>query len=334
MNESAPPSSGSPTPDAPSSASPPGRHPLVIVTGMSGAGRSTALKALEDLGYEAVDNLPISLLPAVAGKDKAARHPIAVGIDVRTREFGVDALLAAIEPLLREARRDLRIVFLDCDDELLQRRYTETRRRHPLAGDRPVIDGIRLERQRVSPLRDHADLVIDTAALTAADLRRLLHGHFTLDAAPVVTVFVRSFSYRNGLPRDADLVIDVRFLRNPHYMPELRPLTGLDPDVGTFIAGDPDYPPFFERLTQWLLPLLPRYDREGKMYLTIAIGCTGGRHRSVFVAERLGAALRDAGQRVETAHRELAGELAARRAMTQSAAPAVNHMAIGFSKEP
>jgi UPF0042 nucleotide-binding protein len=300
---------------------------------MSGAGRSTALKALEDLGYEAVDNLPLSLLATVAGKDKAARHAIAIGIDVRTREFGVEALLAAIEPLFREERRDLRIVFLDCDDELLQRRYTETRRRHPLAGDRPVIDGIRLERQRVSPLRDHADLVIDTAALTAADLRRLLHGHFALDAAPAVTVFVRSFSYRNGLPRDADLVIDVRFLRNPHYVAQLRPLTGLDPEVAAFIAADPDYPAFFKRLTEWLLPLLPRYDREGKMYLTIAIGCTGGRHRSVFIAEQLGAALRAAGQRVETAHRELAAELVARRDVARMGLPIVSDATTGFSKE-
>jgi UPF0042 nucleotide-binding protein len=321
MNETAPPPSGPDEPTDAPSVSPPGRHSLVIVTGMSGAGRSTALKALEDLGYEAVDNLPLSLLATVAGEDAAARHPIAIGIDVRTREFSVNALLAALRPLLGHPSRELRVVFLDCDDELLQRRYTETRRRHPMAGDRPVIDGIRLERHRVSPLREHADLVIDTSALNAADLRRLLHGHFALDAAPAVTVFVRSFSYRNGLPRDADLVIDVRFLRNPHYVDALRPLTGLDPAIGAFVASDPDYPLFFERLTQWLLPLLPRYDREGKMYLTIAIGCTGGRHRSVFVAEQLASALRRAGQRVETAHRELGPAPAAARAAATAESP-------------
>jgi RNase adapter protein RapZ len=305
MNETAPPPSGPEEATDTPSASPPGRHPLVIVTGMSGAGRSTALKSLEDLGYEAVDNLPLSLLAALAGDDAAARHPIAIGIDVRTREFGVDALLEALGPLLRDPRRELRIVFLDCDDDLLQRRYTETRRRHPMAGDRPVMDGIRLERRRVSPLRDHADLVIDTSALNAADLRRLLHGHFALDAAPAVTVFVRSFSYRNGLPRDADLVIDVRFLRNPHYVDTLRPLTGLDPAVGAFVAADPDYPGFYERLTQWLLPLLPRYDREGKMYLTIAIGCTGGRHRSVFITHYLAQKLHGSGNPIQEFHRDV-----------------------------
>jgi UPF0042 nucleotide-binding protein len=276
---------------------------------MSGAGRSTALKSLEDLGFEAVDNLPLSLLATVAGTDTAALHPIAIGIDVRTRDFGIDAFLAALGPLLGEHRRELRVVFLDCDDELLRRRYTETRRRHPLAGDRPVIDGIRLERQRVSPLREHADLVIDTSALTAAELRRLLRDHFTLDGMPSVAVFVRSFSYRNGLPRDADVVVDVRFLRNPHYVAELKPLTGLDPAVARYVEADPDFGRFFEGLTTWLLPLVPRYEREGKTYLTIAIGCTGGRHRSVTVAERLAQRLREAGQRVEIGHRDLGAEL-------------------------
>jgi UPF0042 nucleotide-binding protein len=325
MNESAPPpAEPGKLMGGPSSATEPSRHPLVIVTGLSGAGRSTALRALEDLGYEAVDNLPLSLVATVAGDDKAARHPIAIGIDVRTRDFGVDALLTALGPLFREGRRDLRLVFLDCDDELLQRRYTETRRRHPLAGDRPVIDGIRLERQRVSPLREHADLVIDTAALTAADLRRLLHGHFKLDAAPAVSVLIRSFAYRHGLPRDADVVLDVRFLRNPHYVAALRPLSGLDEAVGAYVVGDPDYALFFERLTQWLLPLLPRYDREGKMYLTIAIGCTGGRHRSVFVAERLAVRLRQEGQRVELAHRDIGPPAAPQRGAAESPVPAVS----------
>jgi UPF0042 nucleotide-binding protein len=273
---------------------------LVLVTGMSGAGRSTALKALEDLGYEAVDNLPLSLLdPLVTG---GPAHPVAIGIDVRTRGFTVDSLL---DWLRRPARPDCRVVFLDCDDERLRRRYTETRRRHPLAGDRPVIDGIRLERQRVSALRDQADLVIDTSALTAADLKRVLHGHFSLDAAPGVAVFVTSFSYRYGLPQDADLVFDVRFLDNPHYVPELRPLTGLDEQVGVRIAADPDFAPFLARLEALLEPLLPRYAREGKSYLTIAVGCTGGRHRSVFVAERLADWLRGLGYRTSRNHRDL-----------------------------
>lgn len=285
------------------------RSRLLVVTGMSGAGRSTALKALEDMGYEAVDNLPLSLLPNILSvpllNASAQRSPLAIGVDVRTRDFGVSALLAALDRLVAEHHLDLKIVFLDCEDDHLVRRYTETRRRHPLAGDRPVMDGIDLERHRVYPLRDRADLVIDTTALNPGDLKRLLHGHFALDAAPGITIFVTSFSYRHGLPRDADLVFDVRFLRNPHYLDALRPFTGRDAEVGAFIEADPDFPPFFERLCAWLAPLLPRYEREGKSYLTIAIGCTGGRHRSVYLAERLAAWLSESGRPVGLSHRDL-----------------------------
>jgi RNase adapter protein RapZ len=278
--------------------------PLLVVTGMSGAGRSTALKALEDLGYEAVDNLPLSLLPDLL-RAPAQRPPLAIGVDVRTRDFGVGALLAALDRLAGEHQLALKIVFLDCEDDNLVRRYTETRRRHPLAGDRPVTDGIALERRRLSPLRDRADLVIDTTALSPGDLKRLLHGHFAPDAAPGITIFVTSFSYRHGLPRDADLVLDVRFLRNPHYVPALKPLTGRDEAVGAFIESDGDFAPFFDRLCAWLAPLLPRYEGEGKSYLTIAVGCTGGRHRSVYVAERLAAWLSRQGRPVGIGHRDL-----------------------------
>src|SRR5262249_42569360 len=256
----------------------------LLVTGMSGGGRSTALKALEDIGYEAFDNLPLTLVPPLIESAAADAPAIAVGADLRTRGFGIENMLGPLDEAVGRSARELKVLFIDCDDERLQQRYTETRRRHPLAGDRPVIDGIRLERQRVSPLRDRADLVIDTSALTAADLRRLLHGHFALDRAPGVSAFVTSFSYRNGLPRDADLVSDVRFPDNPHYVAALKPLSGLDAPVGAFIAADADFAPFFRRLTELLLPLLPRYDREGKSYLTIAVGCTGGQHRSVYVA--------------------------------------------------
>jgi RNase adapter protein RapZ len=234
-----------------------------------------------------------------------APAPLAIGVDVRTRDFGVGALLAALDRLIAEHALALQIVFLDCEDDPLVRRYTETRRRHPLAGDRPVIDGIALERQRVSPLRDRADLVIDTTALSPGDLKRLLYGHFALNAQSRITIFLTSFSYRHGLPRDADLVLDVRFLRNPHYVAALRPLTGHDREVGRFIEADPDFAPFFERLCQWLTPLLPRYEREGKSYLTIAFGCTGGRHRSVYVAERLSTWLGEQGRIVAVGHRDL-----------------------------
>jgi UPF0042 nucleotide-binding protein len=275
-----------------------------VITGLSGAGRSTALKSLEDMGYEAIDNLPLSLLPSLAGP-QSATIPLAVGVDVRTRDFAVPALLDALDRFAAQHNVDLRMVFLDCEDDRLVRRYTETRRRHPLAGERPVADGIRLERQRVWPLRDRADLVIDTSALTPGDLKRALQGHFALDKAPGISVFVTSFSYRHGLPRDADLVLDVRFLRNPHYVPSLRPLTGKDAPVAEYIASDPDCEPFIEQLRGWFTRLLPRFEREGKSYLTIAIGCTGGRHRSVYVAERLADWFKHEGRSVGLAHRDI-----------------------------
>jgi RNase adaptor protein for sRNA GlmZ degradation len=282
---------------------------IVLVTGMSGAGRSTALKLLEDLGYEAVDNLPLSLLPRLVGSK--CRHPVAVGIDTRTRDFGVDAVLDEIEKLIADEGLRCRLLFMDCDDDVLARRYTETRRRHPLAGDRPVMDGIKLERGLVTPLRRRADVSIDTSSLRSGDLKRLLAASFALDAQAGLKLFVTSFSFRDGLPREADLVFDVRFLRNPYYDSALRPLTGLDPAVGNFIATDPCWGSFFDSLTGLLRVLLPRYDGEGKSYLTIAIGCTGGRHRSVYTAEQLAAWLRDGGRAVSLLHRDVDRPIAA-----------------------
>jgi len=278
---------------------------LIIVTGLSGAGRSTALKSLEDLGYETVDKLPLSLLPALLGS-KPAAHPIAVGITVPEDDRDTAAALTALDRVDAKTERRPTLVFLDCDDDKLIQRYTETRHRHPAAGDRPVSDGIQRERRLAAPLRARADLVIDTTALSPGDLKRLLHGHFAIDSAPGIAIFVTSFSYRHGLPRDADLVLDVRFLRNPHYVAELAPLTGHDPKVAAHIAADPDFPRFFNDLCGWLRPLLPRYESEGKSYFTVAVGCTGGRHRSVYVADRLGEALRDQGFRVAVEHRDLA----------------------------
>ena len=282
---------------------------LLVVTGMSGAGRSTALKTFEDMGYEAVDNLPLSLLPNLV-VPSPAHLPLAVGVDVRTRDFAVPALIEALDRLAREHDLDLRIIFLDCDDDRLERRYTETRRRHPLAAERPVADGIKLERERVRPLRDRADLVIDTSLLTPSDLKRVLQGNFSTEAAPAFSVFVTSFSYRHGLPRNADIVLDVRFLNNPHYVPTLQRLSGKDKAVGDYIAADPDFPSLFEQFCAWLGRALPRYESEGKSYLTIAIGCTGGRHRSVYVAERLAGWLGRENYRVSVAHRDLAPDAA------------------------
>ncbi len=278
---------------------------IILITGMSGAGRTSSLKMLEDLGYEAVDNLPLSLLPGLVGQSGARPQPIAVGIDVRTRGLAVVNVLGELAKLVSDRGLDCRLVFVDCDDEALARRYTETRRRHPLAGDRPVMDGIRLERELVSPLRARADLVIDTSVSKPADLKRILAGHFALDDRPGLKLFVTSFSFRQGLPREADLVFDVRFLDNPYYDPALRELTGLDPAVGPRVSADPGFEGFFASLTGLLRPLLPRYDREGKSYLTIALGCTGGRHRSVYTAEQLGRWLRAEGQMVTVAHRDI-----------------------------
>ncbi len=277
---------------------------VLLVTGMSGAGRSTALKTLEDMGYEAFDNLPLSLVPALIESIAADARAIAVGADLRTRGFAIESMLEPLDAVVGRTGRELKVLFVDCDDEPVQRRYTETRRPHPLAGDRPVADGIRLERRVVSALRDRADLVIDISHLSAADLKRLLTSQFAL-AKGGLRVFVTSFAYRQGIPRDADVIFDVRFLDNPHYVPELRQLTGRDLAVAAHIERDLDLAPFLARLWRLLEPLLPRYEQEGKTYLTIAIGCTGGRHRSVYVAARLAGQLGDAGLRVELAHRDL-----------------------------
>lgn len=282
-----------------------GRVRVLLVTGMSGAGKTAVLKSLEDIGYEAVDNLPLSLLASLVKPSIGTRRPLAIGIDIRTRDFGVAPFLQEIDDLIAGPDVEARLVFFDCEDEVLRRRYSETRRRHPLALDRPLTDGIRHERRLLAPLRDRADLVIDTSQFKLGDLKRVLDGHFALEASQGLTVFVISFAYRQGLPPEADIVLDARFLANPHYVDALRPLTGRDEEVGTFIVADPDYAGFFRSVTDMLGALLPRFSAEGKSYLTIAVGCTGGRHRSVFVVERLAGWLAERGERVAASHREL-----------------------------
>jgi UPF0042 nucleotide-binding protein len=283
---------------------------VALITGMSGAGKTSALKALEDAGYEAVDNLPLSLLESLIRPEDAPGRPLAIGIDARTRDFGAAPFLSAIDRLKASPALRVRLLFVDCDDEVLRRRYTETRRRHPLAGDRPVMDGIRAERNMIQPLRERADVVLDTSSLTQADLKRLVQENFALEARPDLAVAVMSFAYRHGLPREADLVFDVRFLANPYYQPDLAPLTGRDAAVGDFIRNDSGFTPFFDGLFAMLTALLPRFEREGKSYLTVAIGCTGGKHRSVFVAELLAERLRQLGRRVALIHRDIERERA------------------------
>lgn len=280
------------------------RRKLVLITGLSGAGHSTALRVFEDRGYEAVDNLRLTLLPVMVQQHDSLR-PLAIAVDTRTHGFTAESFLAQLHNLKQRVDLEVQLLFLDCNDEVLQRRFTETRRRHPLAIDRPVSDGIQRERLILALVRDQADLSIDTSDLSVHDLRRILTGHFPLDSEPGLQVFVVSFSFRLGLPREADLVFDVRFLVNPHWVPALRPLNGLDRPVAAMVAQDPDYTAFFDHLTGLLHPLLPRYRQEGKSYLTIAIGCSGGRHRSVFVAEQLAEWLRCRGVKVGVMHRDL-----------------------------
>jgi len=277
---------------------------VVLVTGMSGAGKSSALKALEDLSYEAIDNVPISLIHWLVSADSPSQS-IAIGIDIRTRDFDVSAFLAEIGRLGERPDLKVRLVFLDCDDEILANRFKETRRRHPLAVDRPIADGTRQERYLMGPLREGADFVIDTSEMGLGDLKCSLENHFTGARPDGLSILAVSFGFRSGLPRDADLVFDVRFLRNPHYDLKLRPLSGHDHAVADYIGTDLDFQPFFDNLTRLIKPLLSRYAAEGKSYLTIAFGCTGGRHRSVFVAERFGTWLREIGQKPHLHHRDL-----------------------------
>jgi len=281
---------------------------VILVTGMSGAGKTSVLKCLEDFGYEAIDNLPLSLLGRLLRAhdgDEGLADAVAIGIDFRSRDFAVTALLDLMARLRERGDMELDLLYLDCDQNILLQRFTETRRRHPLAGDRPVVDGIAHEAELLAPLRNRADRLIDTTSLSVADLRRLMEGHYRLAENVGMTVTVTSFAYRRGLPRDADLVFDVRFLNNPHYEEALQPLTGKDPAVGDFIAADPAFAPFLKSLTDLLGQLLPHYRREGKSYLTVAVGCTGGQHRSVYISERLRQWFETVGETVYVRHREL-----------------------------
>ncbi len=283
---------------------------ILIVTGVSGAGMSTALKTLEDLGWEVVDNLPLPLLDRLlsasppAGAAKAAR-PLALGIGTRTREFDPDRAIELIHQL-RHDGHPIELLFLDCASRELERRYDETRRRHPLAMDRPAADGIARERELLGPLRSAADRLIDTTRLAANALTQRIRQAYARDGLSEPTLTIQSFGFSRGLPGDADLVFDMRFLRNPHWDPALRPGTGLDADVVAYIAEDPAYEEAVSGIEELLLLLVPRYRAEGKAYVSIAIGCTGGKHRSVHVADRIARRLRDAGFSPTVSHRDLA----------------------------
>ena len=286
---------------------------ILLVTGMSGAGRTTVLKTLEDLGWEAVDNLPISLLDRLLSSPTPQGapdedQPLAIGIDSRTRGFDAQGILRRVARLREEQQQQVEILFVDAADAVLAQRFSATRRRHPLAIDRPAEDGIASERELLEPLRDAAEHLIDTSDITTNALQQDIRQRFGGPEAVDPTLVVSSFSYARGLPRDADLVLDMRFLRNPHWDEALRPGTGLDADVSAYIAEDPAYRPALEQVEQLLRLLLPRYEREGKSYITIAFGCTGGRHRSVHAAEAIAKRLRAAGFSPTITHRDLAQE--------------------------
>jgi UPF0042 nucleotide-binding protein len=283
---------------------------ILLVTGMSGAGKSTVLKTLEDLGWEVVDNLPLvlldRLLSAPPAKDAPGdSRPLALGIGARTRDFDPQGIVERIKALRERHGYDIGTLFLDCSGQELERRYSETRRRHPLALDRPASDGIWRERELLAPLRRCANRLIDTTDLASNQLQQQVRTTFARDDLDAPTLSVMSFGYARGLPRNADLVFDMRFLRNPHWVEELRPGTGLDADVSAYVEGDPAYDEAMTRIESLLALLLPRYRAEGKAYVTIAFGCTGGRHRSVHVAERIAARLRTEGFSPTVSHRDL-----------------------------
>ena len=277
--------------------------PVVLVTGLSGGGKASILRALEDVGFEAVDNPPLELIEALATKTERS---LAVGVDIRTRGFDATAIRAMMGRLREDPRLAPELIYATSADDVLLRRFTETRRRHPVAPQGRVSDGIAKERAITAPLHEVADLLIDTSDLPLAELRRLIEQRFAKPGEAGLVVFLVSFAFSAGLPREADLVFDARFLRNPHYDPILRRRTGLDEFVGAYIAADPDYPAFLEQMRGMLRLVLPRFVQEGKKYATICIGCTGGRHRSVHLIETLAADIRATGWNTLVTHRELA----------------------------
>jgi len=280
------------------------QHQIVLVTGPSGAGRSTAIHVLEDLGFEAIDNLPMGLLsPLLAGTE--TKRPLALGIDARNREFSTTGFMDLIARLGHQNQIDLSTLYLDCEDEVLLRRFSETRRRHPMASAASPELGIQQEKELLHPIREIADTLIDTSALNVHQLREEVERWFAPESGRHLDVSIESFSYKRGLPRGRDMVFDCRFLANPYWREDLRAADGRNQAVANYVQQDANYGPFLDRVVDLLRLLLPAFRAEGKAHLSVAFGCTGGQHRSVAVAEAVAKALADSGQQVSVRHREM-----------------------------
>lgn len=288
-----------------SGAAQPHRTELVIITGLSGSGKGTALKALEDLGYYSVDNLPIDLIPKfaeLAGEVPRVRRA-AIVVDIRE-----GSTLDRFPALYKRIRKKVpaRLLFLEADDATLIRRFSETRRPHPLGANQSVAESVRRERERLAPIRRLADPIINTSKFNVHELRDTIHSAFRgQQCDPEILIHVNSFGFRHGVPSDSDLVFDVRFLPNPNYIPAFKALSGKNPQVARYIRSFPQTTEFIDRISELLVYLLPHYIEEGKSYLTISFGCTGGRHRSVMIAHEIRKHLAEAGYRVKETHRDV-----------------------------
>jgi UPF0042 nucleotide-binding protein len=279
---------------------------LVVITGLSGAGKSHALKCFEDVGYFCVDNLPPALLPTfveLCHQQGGEIKNVALGIDIRERVFFAD--LTSILQRIKDLGHSVELLFLEARDAVLVRRFSESRRPHPLLPELPVLEGVRFEKERLSEIRSHADRIIDTSNLSVHELRDLLSRHFSHEQARRLTISLITFGYKFGVPYDIDLLFDVRFLRNPYFVPDLKPLTGEDPRVRSYVLEDPDAKGFLDRLEAFFTFLIPLFERERRSYLNVGIGCTGGRHRSVVIAKRLQESFASAGYHVTLSHRDL-----------------------------
>ena len=277
---------------------------LIMVSGPAGAGRSTAIRSLEDLGFEAIDNLPLDLVKSVL-EPKRVSAKIAIGLDTRSRDFSVESLLGLLKFLSELHNVDFQLLYVSCTMEVLLRRYSETRRRHPLSNGNSPHEGIEKELILLEPIRNKADILIETAELTPHELKSTIRKLFLKAEGNLLSVSLKSFSYKRGLPRGADMVLDCRFLKNPHWEEKLRKKTGLEADVSKFVESDPKFTEYIQHVKKLLLFLLPLFKEEGKSSVEIGFGCTGGIHRSVAVTETVAKELADSGWNVSIKHREI-----------------------------